>query len=275
MRSYYTPIATIHKVRKQKVLLITERTYSVTTSMHKNLVWRAWPSGGGPIFHVPSLGAGEKIDHKKNKEHFQKVYEQWRAYMHRIPADNWSEWRRNYLLDLNAEIDRYCATFGLAPSRNNTSKDIADIEARVERIKQSADYKNRAHIRELRAERRRLERERQQKEYEARIAEELKVAVPEWIAGTRNYLPYGIRTVYLRLKGEDVVQTSLGAEIPLSAGHMLFTFLQTAPLPWEGHIRIGNFICTSISADKTLIAGCHTIKWPEIEDFARRMGWLA
>jgi hypothetical protein len=81
----------------------------------------------------------------------------------------------------------------------------------------------------------------------------------------------------LRVKGDDI-QTSRGAEFPVSHGRKAFQMIAECRATgrfWEknGHsIPLGTFHIDRIDADGTVHAGCHVVTWPEIEHCARELG---
>lgn len=77
--------------------------------------------------------------------------------------------------------------------------------------------------------------------------------------------------------GEQIV-TSLGARVPLAAAPMAWNLVRRA-MRTGGYkpsglsrVTIGDYPLTDISADGTLRAGCHTIKFAELELLARTLG---
>lgn len=85
------------------------------------------------------------------------------------------------------------------------------------------------------------------------------------------------------------LETSQGATVPLRHAFAVFAFVRDCRakgLPWlpEGtergsharhgpkHIRVGHFQVDSISATGDFVAGCHRIKWGEVERLANRLG---
>lgn len=271
MWSYGAHIASIVSASpKRKVLLITSRTYSTTTQQHKSLVSRAWR--GDAAFAVPDLGAPNakiKPDHKRNKEYLTKQYVEWREKLMKSQADSWGEWKRDHLRDLSYRAFFYCELFNLADPRIDWEADALEAEARIARLRESPGYKARAAAREARAEQALIEYERRQAEWAARNV----VNKERWLNGEIVHF-YSNDPVYLRRIG-DLVQTSMSAYVPMRAAQTLFNFVREVQVPWSGSINIGSFTATHLSEERTLTAGCHTIRWPEIEDFARRMGWLS
>lgn len=86
------------------------------------------------------------------------------------------------------------------------------------------------------------------------------------------------------------LQTSEGARVPLRHAFAVFGFVRDCRakgLPWlpenaghdssharhgPAHIRVGHFQVDSITAEGDFRAGCHSIKWAEVERLARSLG---
>ena len=81
----------------------------------------------------------------------------------------------------------------------------------------------------------------------------------------------------LRLAGNEIV-TSQGARIPLSHAEHIWLLIQCVmargePYQHNGHAEhAGQFRIDRIDVDGTLHAGCHTIKFDELERMARTLG---
>jgi hypothetical protein len=110
-----------------------------------------------------------------------------------------------------------------------------------------------------------------------RYSPEPRVTPEEWQAGkgSASALPYEAGTL-LRRKG-DKLQTSRGAEVPWEHAVKAFQFAQvihhkgTHGYRANGHtLHVGHFTVSEIKPDGTLIAGCHTIAYAEIERLAVR-----
>lgn len=75
-----------------------------------------------------------------------------------------------------------------------------------------------------------------------------------------------------------VVQTSLGAEVPLPHAIRVFRFAKAcraAGKEWRANgktLSVGHFRVDTVRADGGFTAGCHVINWPEIAALADRLG---
>lgn len=83
--------------------------------------------------------------------------------------------------------------------------------------------------------------------------------------------------ILLRVSGEEI-QTSWGARVPLAAAPMVWSLVRRAMRQggWTpsglGRVMIGHYSVDNISADGTMRAGCHTIKFAELQRMARTLG---
>jgi hypothetical protein len=103
----------------------------------------------------------------------------------------------------------------------------------------------------------------------------------EWLAGSLNMAHWRFDAecggAALRVRG-DTVETSWGADFPLSHGIKAFRFIKQRRMmaeAWErnGHtMRVGHFQVDRVTATGDIWASCHEIKWPEIERIARQVG---
>lgn len=109
----------------------------------------------------------------------------------------------------------------------------------------------------------------------------------EWENGALICLDYRLPCC-LRLKlpasklpfaANQIIQTSQGAEFPVSHGKRVYAFAKKCretktAFQHNGHsIPIGVFKIDSISKTGDIKAGCHNVKWDAIERFAKRMEW--
>lgn len=77
------------------------------------------------------------------------------------------------------------------------------------------------------------------------------------------------------------LETSQGATVPLRHAFRVFQFIALCraerkawtPGAWgPRHIRVGHFNVDSVAPSGDFRAGCHSIKWPEVERLAERLG---
>jgi hypothetical protein len=94
-----------------------------------------------------------------------------------------------------------------------------------------------------------------------------------WREGNPNVrLPWGADTL-LRINGDEV-ETSRGARVPVSHAKRGLAFVRRVVASGQEYVRnghtlhLGHYAIDRIETDGTLHAGCHVIKYPEIEALA-------
>jgi hypothetical protein len=103
-----------------------------------------------------------------------------------------------------------------------------------------------------------------------------------WLSGEPTAYYHGRApdgSALLRVKGETL-ETSLGADVPLSHAVRVFRFVKACRDKGEawvrdGHsLRVGAFTVDRIEACGDFVAGCHRIAWSEVERIARQLGLI-
>ena len=252
----------------RRAVLFTTRRYSVTTSGHCSSVRQSIPSGT-TVFSVPNVRSdswsGNVVDHAANLAHF--VAESKDALGKARRARVSGQYYLASAFGLRETAQKYarffgvpCPVFDFLP----TGKDLKALKAGIAE----------------RAERHKASQALAAQREEARQAERHRIEMLDfaeksalWRAGNPNVrLPWGAETL-LRIKG-DQVETSRGARVPVShAIALLLTIRKVVARGVEfisnGHtIHIGHYSVDRIETDGTLHAGCHVIKFDEIERLA-------
>jgi|SRR5579862_37255 len=253
---------------RKSAVLFTTRRYSVTTSGHCSSVRQAIPSGT-VVFDVPNVRSdswsGNVIDHAANLEHFVKESQDALAKSRRARSSG--EWELKAAFGYRETAKAYasffrvpCPKFDFLPTGKELKALKAQIAERAERHKASqalaAQREN-----ERRAERHRIEM--------LDFAEKSVL----WRQGNPNVrLPWGADTL-LRIKGDEV-ETSRGARVPVSHAKRGLRFVRSVIASGQeyvsnGHtLHLGHYAIDRIETDGTLHAGCHVIKYAEIEALA-------
>jgi hypothetical protein len=102
-----------------------------------------------------------------------------------------------------------------------------------------------------------------------------RVTPESWQNGKGHAAQYSIAATLVRRKG-DTLETSRGATCPFA--HAVLAFLKAqdcrrAGKTWHRNgeqIRVGHFNVDSIDENGNMIAGCHTLEWPEMLRLAIR-----
>lgn len=237
----------------ERVVLLNSNSYSITTSKHQSWAWGAVYGLGLPVFRVPGCSA----DHAANVQSLAEAAGALALSAKRARPEN-----RDYrLADAATAFDAardYARTFGV----KFKAAGLDDLAAEVDAAKKRAAAKVRA---ELKAQR-------------AREADDFAA----WRRGETSYCPSAYRTddaggAYLRIIGDEL-QTSLHARVPLDHAVRAFRFVKLVRQKgeaWQANgrsVRVGHFVVSKISAKGDITAGCHFIRWPEIERAAREAG---
>jgi hypothetical protein len=264
----------------ERVALLTARSWPATTSKHQSLARNAVIGKG---FTVPDIGNGASApDHAANLAYLVKTYRDGVASLKR-KRDIYDYYTEHATSEANTAQD-YAAAFGLPDPGLTPEQDIEEVKAhhkaRYSRLNTPEAIAKREKDKERR-EATRIAREERQRQA---TIEANSQAIAEWLTGERRHLPYDASYdsrggAILRVSG-DKLQTSQGVEVPLNHAIRVFRRVaacREAQKEWRTNgetIRVGHFEVTQITEDGTLIAGCHTIYWPEIERIARIVGVL-
>lgn len=121
---------------------------------------------------------------------------------------------------------------------------------------------------------------RERRAINMRLAEErAKTRIPDW----RNHVPgvylgYGMPTLLRLSKDGENVETSKGADIPVSHAKRLWPLIQNCRAVGKGLadriVRLGLYMLDEIKPDGSIIVGCHNIPYSEIELIAGQLGLL-
>jgi hypothetical protein len=253
------PIATFHQTKKNgRAVLFTTESYSVTTTAHCARARAAIP-GGVTVFHVkePRYPERVKVDYEGR---IGRALEQLRD----AKRDNKRADYHATACHLVEQANKFARVFGYRWKLKAPAPLSVEL---IEKLKAQARAKEKREARE---------RARREAEFHRRQQE----AYAQWIAGaavlvSRVDAPCGGPA--LRIMG-DKLQTSYGADVPLTHAVRVFRFVKLCRergQRWErnGHsLRVGHFTVDSVDAQGNFRAGCHDIKWPEVERVARLAG---
>jgi hypothetical protein len=274
--SYQTPIAKWHRIsRGRSVVLITSDGYSVATktkqlsglsdALMPNMYLRV-PYIGENGGKAPSAYSAQEM-HEGNLKYLVERYEEAKARQ----ARNRGEPSISEMADTADTVSKYCDWFDLKAPR--LSVDVDFIE-----IKRAWENRNTPEMKARRkAEKEKRDGERAKADEQRR--RELAEVADEWRRGERTHFSSSTMwPVMFRMKGDDTVQTSLGAEVPLKHAVRVFQFVKWVRMSgtrWQknGHrVPVGHFQVDEIEPNGDFRAGCHNVTWAEIERFAREIG---
>lgn len=245
------------------VVLITTRTHSVTTAKHLSMVRSA--IGHLRIIPCSNVSAETTQEHQANLQAMREEF--YTALDKATRARTYTQHYMDSAKDLIEHHTTYRAVFGEALDEPLVINEEWRKEAQGRVKAQATIVKERKRQATLREEQRRIE---------------LLHDLEEWKNNTNIiYRTFSGLPVALRLSedGENV-QTSQGADVPV--GHALRLWKKVKaiqagteqPYLQNGHTEhAGVFEVQSIDAQGTLIAGCHTITFEAMREFAGKMGW--
>jgi hypothetical protein len=212
-----------------------------------------------PVFHVPHLRSSwdELPDHADNVESYVRRISELLGKAKRARVNR--DWHQREALALREQLRGYVAFFDLIAALPE-SNELDELEA---------------WIREHEAE------ERQRREEAARIAERVRrrdqaEQIQRFLAGD-PYASYvaGVSPM-LRVVGDEV-ETSLGARFPRAHAIRGLAFVRKVRASGQEYVRnghtihLGNYVIDRIDSDGSVHAGCHVVRWEEIERIAPQL----
>lgn len=241
------------------VVLFTDRGYSNSTGKHKTIIRGAIPSAFQVVYcNDPTRTTAHNLGH-------------WQATAERLRRDFASKTHKISRGNIAVELFRtcesaivYCMALGIeAPDWTNETDD--EMAAR--------DY-----VYEL-AKAREIKREAARKEREQLAALKASERLPLWLAGENvPTFDFHYLETMLRVKGDNI-ETTRGAKIPVSDAIKLWPLLLRVKnsgktLEAGLHaINLGPYRFSSFDGE-TLIVGCHSIAWPQLERMAYELNLI-
>lgn len=241
------------------VVLFTHRGYSNSTAKHKSLIRAAIPGGFNVVYcDSPNQSVGYNL--RKWEEAIKWRRETFITKKHKVS-------RGNLAVEIFKQCEdaiEYCRALNItAPDWTAETND--EMTAR--------DY-----VYEL-AKAREVKREARRVEYQKKAALDAAERLQLWAAG-ENVPQYNFNfcDTVLRVKN-DQIQTSRGANIPVSDAVRIWPLLARAKSSGKKleaglhPIRLGSYQFNSFDGE-TLIVGCHSIAWGQIEKMAAELHLL-
>lgn len=280
--SYETPIAMFHDTPQGKVCLITSQGYSPTTkSKHLGPV-RTAVRGDVPTFVVPWVGYDGCAQGRDDSERSHVANMKFLIDDYQNIADR-ARKRRNDLYELHTRLTRAAqAAKGYAKAFGQPRPYFAPLKLYDAIMRERAE-RDTPEGKAKRAKAAAARKAKETREYAARVS--------AWRAGDAVTLVNGSAVdehggALLRIvkrgpnlsawtNSGDYVQTSLGAEVPLTEAKRLLAYVYSV-LPVSGDVHcdtimersVGHFRLNTIHADGSVTIGCHKISAQEIERFA-------
>lgn len=276
------PIATlVSGANGDTAVLFTTRRYSVTTSGHCSQVHRA-------IRHLPTFNVELTSNmFRYSTSGTSEWFAEWKGVLVQSYHDRVKEqtekvaraksnqgWQYGTLVTLVKEANDFCDFFGLGKVAEHHHADGTITHEPVFSVPESFDALK-AQLAQVAAEKAKQERAKRK-----RIAKENEDKVKAWIAGESVNLPYDLPDTYLRVEGSEVV-TSRGARFPIDHAIKGLAFVRAVKQAGKeyqrnGHtFHLGHYAIDRIDANGNVRAGCHFVKYPEVERIAPQLEALA
>lgn len=235
-------------------VLVTNRSYSVTTSSHLSSVNRA-------IHHLQTLSVDnvEADTQREHKANLADMLETIRTAVkkHSKARSNKDAWLKTIHRTI-ADIKTYTSWFkcGVLPKAIKQLRDFngddAELFAMLGESFKAADEAEK----KQQAQKRAAEKKRR-----LRLENEAKEVLQKWLDGESvGHNNLHLLPVRCRIVG-DVVQTSHGASVPLDASLMLYNAIKTGR---ELPSRIGHYSPIRVT-ESALVVGCHSIELTELD----------
>lgn len=258
------PIASFRDAKDgSNLILFTDRSYSVTTSKHISITRSAIRHQGAALLYCDNPTASSPSEHTNNLR--AMVHECEAALQKAARAKSRSAEYFSTAESLVNTHRRYREAFGVDLDSPLIIGEDWKARANEKIAQQKEDAKKQA------------ERKRQQDEADQRDRLE---ALDKWKAGEIVHHNFYGCPIALRLSSDGSrLETSRGAEVPATHAKKLWKTIQTIKASGQayhhnGHsIHIGDFRVDSISAEGELRAGCHTIPFETMAEFAGKVGW--
>jgi hypothetical protein len=239
------PMAKFHNAGKLgNFVLFTSKRYSNTTAKH--LSHTRFALRQYKIIECPDVSGR---DHKANIQYFTDEIEETakKAMSARVNGE-YLQRRHSELIEGGNDYIKLFAVKGAKKFKSLLNS--ADFKKKIALAKEAEIKRNLAEV------------------------EKQKKLLEKWILNDFSgniRLPYQ----YLRMKDGETVETTTGAEFPLSHAKLALVrvrYCKNNGTTWKRNgeeIRVGVFHIDSIDSDGNVIAGCHKIQNDEIERFAK------
>jgi hypothetical protein len=244
---------TLAKFQENGVVLINSERYSVSTSKHSSIVWRAIPQKT-VAFSVPSTGSQrEERNDFENVSYYAKIF--------RENLEKASKARKNYAFYLTVAkrakytAFEYCLAFNCETLLGRFDFDF-DFESDSVKEKIKA-----IRIREAKLKAEKL----------AKLKAEMIEKVAQWRNGEKVWISSYPETLLRLIDDGKTVETSKGAYFPTEQARQAIRFVKAvmkSGKAWQRNgerFELGNYQLDSVSAVGTVRAGCHVVKFDEIE----------
>jgi hypothetical protein len=246
-------IARIVEYRGKKAVLYSPRTYSVTTSSHQSMVRQACRH---MTVFTADPGNGRHENFKRYKERYLRTLQE-------AAASRKGSMKR---------ADLFSHAYAIATQGNEFAK-FFGLKGRIKLLKE--DEAREAYEKAKESEKLR------QKRAEDKAKREFAEKLPKWLANDPevSWLPEHKNTYFRFTADGTEIQTSHGARFHTQHGqraYLLLSKLRKAGKTFKANgdqILCGQWHVDEMDENGTVKAGCHTIEWSVIEEFAQKAGW--
>jgi hypothetical protein len=257
------PIARFVEVAGETVVLITRRSYSMTTSQHVSRVRQA-------VSHLPTVSCHSPSG--SPREEMEAALKLAGEAAIKAPRAR-SDWRKAQLLETVEEM--------FAAARFHAKRGGIKLPADLD--KAVAGQAKRAKAEQARIAQAHAEQRKAQEAAKVQAETLWEQAKPHWrrdetipaeieaAARALGYYSFRVGTVAMRLRGDEI-ETSQGARFPVEHGIRAFRILKgiwERGGTWErkaGGVgpRLGHYTVDRVTPD-SVVAGCHTVQRSEVE----------
>jgi hypothetical protein len=191
----------------------------------------------------------------------------------RVTARREAEKFNAYLAALPEEESKGVKPFDLTEARFNHTPEEAERYAQLVR-----EERERQTLRDAQREERGSARRERRPADMAAAAEKAKTRIPDWRNHKYDGGMWNLPTMLRLSKDKQNVETSKGADIPVTHAKRLWPIIQNCKAVGKGfndrQIRLGHYTLSEIRPDGSIVVGCHDIPYAEIELIARELGLI-
>lgn len=188
------------------------------------------------------------------------------------------ELRKDGVETVNSQKRRENAKADILRKVNQFNEYLLASGEKIKPIKLPADLeKEGKKLRAAEEKRQKAEKKRREGEIKRRD-EEAREALGRWRKHENNSVSIRTSTPALRMSKDGLwVETSWGARVPTEDAKRIWPLIfrikaRGVAFTNSDRSRIGDFILNEVKPDGTVVVGCHTIAWEEIEHIAVTLG---
>jgi hypothetical protein len=253
----------------EQIVLFNSGSYSNSTGKHQSFARSALHGLNVRVIHVPDVSdAPAQYEHANNLQHFADAFAS--SILKASRARTNKQWHIEQAQRAQADAADYCRAFGLdMPS-------FLDDVVSPELLADARDLAKRNAAKNAEKERARV----------AMLAAEYAEKIEAWRNGASEHecelWRFAGMPTALRVRG-DVIETSRGADVPLRVAARLWAAVTSARKHPDNARRLSNdmsgdavgaYNLRQVKPDGSLVIGCHTIEFSELERMAHTLGFI-